>query len=705
MGRQDYKYIETPLIGGINQAAEVADMSECADARNVWAPRGKLEQRPGYLGRCVLPDESLISEVAVAQVDITKEESVGVFTNTNDLSGLSATARWHLIVDAASVANTFQILGCGVSFAATNINANGVSIFVEYWDGEEWTYLDSREVTSYVSRIHLGATAGHCFFPWPRDLTTFDSAVIGGTITSAVAFRFTIVQGPVDAELDGSVLVDTSAQKIVLQYAYSGGRAASGLATAVKFKSSIRYLLNTQISGAVTFNLGQLNGIVSTSEVISGSIGPLLQPPTIAVVPETEEAFVASGGTVTRHLAVPSSNISATVETGDFAVGPNAPYDKNYIAQRSDFPAAKFITYFQNRIWYATDTTVGWGAALPYHKVFPLLSEESFADEDNSYITGLSSLGENLIVFKERSIWMMVFDSLNAFSEAVFRRRKIVSGVGCVAQASIQKINDELVFLSERGLYAFNGQSIRKITLSKGQDRLRDLFANGVIDRTRCTAVDWKKYGCYLLAFSHSALSGSPSAGLEGFDAYAVVDSNDLVLVWDYEHDTFWLWDDMRVQAWIPVTDANGTDHLYFVDPYSRIFELDASNYDHGAAITSYATTQRMGLNSNNTKSLRLVSITANNTAKSLLIECLPDDAVEAANNGTGTLSLTDFNEKEYGAAVYDTDIYTEERRRQNRLGFKLNGQYFQIRLTHSEKNRPWALSSLRVGFEALGIR
>src|SRR6185369_8471681 len=131
MGRQDYKYIETPLIGGINQAAEVADMSECADARNVWAPRGKLEQRPGYLGRCVLPEESLISEVAVAQVDITKEESVGVFTNTNDLSGLSATERWHLIVDAASVANTFQILGCGVSFAATNINANGVSIFVE----------------------------------------------------------------------------------------------------------------------------------------------------------------------------------------------------------------------------------------------------------------------------------------------------------------------------------------------------------------------------------------------------------------------------------------------------------------------------------------------------------------------------------------------------------------------------------------------
>ena len=49
MGRKDYQHVLLKLNKGINQQADLAEPDQCADARNVWAPNGKVERRPGYL--------------------------------------------------------------------------------------------------------------------------------------------------------------------------------------------------------------------------------------------------------------------------------------------------------------------------------------------------------------------------------------------------------------------------------------------------------------------------------------------------------------------------------------------------------------------------------------------------------------------------------------------------------------------------------
>ena len=50
MSRDHLRRIVATCRKGINQNPEEAGIHEAADALNVWAPDGRIEQRPGYTG-------------------------------------------------------------------------------------------------------------------------------------------------------------------------------------------------------------------------------------------------------------------------------------------------------------------------------------------------------------------------------------------------------------------------------------------------------------------------------------------------------------------------------------------------------------------------------------------------------------------------------------------------------------------------------
>lgn len=719
MGRKDYQYSLTRLTAGINQAAEVATMEECADSRNMWAPRGKLEQRPGYRGMYVasvgvttagqLGDDSTFTTAII-------ESPIGTFTNIVTvpvvLNSLSVSNRWYLMfTDSTLTISLGQAVGLLVGMDFTN--SNNVRALLEYYNGTNWVPLNVSERTvvldagavidtdSGIVVPHLNTLSDTWLvFVWPNDAA---NVTVNGVTNKALRFTMEALNGT--TALDASVSINSFARaeaissSIQVLFAAQFTRAKRYLALVVIDATAGALYFPTQKAGTPKFyNMGEIAGAVTPTEVYFTD--PPVQfyqpdePATLAVVPAADEAFISYNRKVSIHKSVPyatanTTNYIATVETGDFAVGTNAPFNRDFIAQRSEFPAAKYISFFQNRLWYVTDTTVGWSAALPYHKVFPLLSEEPLLEDDNSPITGLSPLGENMIVFKNDSIWQMVFQEVNAFGLSVYKPIKRVSGIGCVSNSSIQEINGELIFLSERGLYAFDGVRARKITLAKGQDRLRDFFnALAPSRRKFAVSVDWKPFGCYLLAVSVDSS-----------------DENNVVLVWDYEHDSFWLWDNMPVKLWLADEGSEDEFTLYFMDKFGRIFELNNGETDHGTIITSYATTQRMGMDELRAKHLRVVEVTGSNTMQDVDISILPNDVATAPTRASATLDMMDIYEKEYGTAVYDTDNYTEDRRTQKRLMFFQTGDHFQVKLSHSVKGVPFALSQLRVGFELLGAR
>jgi len=73
--------------------------------------------------------------------------------------------------------------------------------------------------------------------------------------------------------------------------------------------------------------------------------------------------------------------------------------------------------------------------------------------QDGSAITGLSSISNYAVIFKERSIHLA---SVGGQYDA--NTRRVVDGVGCVNHATIQNVGDSLIYLGENGVYHFNGQ-------------------------------------------------------------------------------------------------------------------------------------------------------------------------------------------------------------------------------------------------------
>ena len=75
--------------------------------------------------------------------------------------------------------------------------------------------------------------------------------------------------------------------------------------------------------------------------------------------------------------------------------------------------------------------------------------------DDGDQITGLSSIGQVLLVFKKLSVWALYGNSPGNFTV-----RKISTAVGCISGRSIQKAESFAIFLGRDGgqHFDFHGQ-------------------------------------------------------------------------------------------------------------------------------------------------------------------------------------------------------------------------------------------------------
>ncbi|RLA76194.1 MAG: hypothetical protein DRG33_08115 [Deltaproteobacteria bacterium] len=73
--------------------------------------------------------------------------------------------------------------------------------------------------------------------------------------------------------------------------------------------------------------------------------------------------------------------------------------------------------------------------------------------DDGDEIRGIEVLGDLLVVFKTRKIYVVSY----AGGELVFEAKLVLDGRGCVSGASITSIYNDLIFLAEDGIYSFDG--------------------------------------------------------------------------------------------------------------------------------------------------------------------------------------------------------------------------------------------------------
>lgn len=282
----------------------------------------------------------------------------------------------------------------------------------------------------------------------------------------------------------------------------------------------------------------------------------------------------------------------------------------------------------------------------------------------------LQALGDRLVIFKERSIYNLFF---TGDADIPFTVQESDSNVGCVAQFSVQEIENGLIFLSHDGFYYYDSNNSYKISLQIQTTLLaynltRFNQARSMVQKNK------NRYFCSL-----------PSSGQT---------NNDTVVVWDWQLNAFSLYAGMAVNSMSTVYVSAIDERIYFGDYSGFVYRMDTGSDDYPlnvqTAITSYYYTNWKNFDDLvDQKGIpNIVIYYQSNNATMTLVYSYD---FESADTYTQTFS-TATSTSVYGSAVYGTGTYagiggSQQRRdldgrgRVIRLGFKNSNmtETFQI--------------------------
>lgn len=746
MGSNDYKYFsQTAFNGGIETRQENIKANQLLDARNYWQPLGPTEQRPGSRGSIYTLWQGAIGATSAVTPVIWTNTATGVNTTLTPFPIVLTPINYGDVI-TFRIPSIASVNPCvALAFAVTGLNAVAKTRLVfEVWTSSGWEGIQydslsgiypssaapspfsvaqwgvnaafpANFASTTLTFTGLGSFTGFFIRAWVRSATDLTGVPFtAATTISVVAPVF--ISNKLTNQLNSNSAV-YSAGAYLLKYA-SGNRVVTigqlPQTTGGLFSNLPAIQLNVQNSLALTSG-------ISTGLKYSPDYGRVRCPPTVAVIPEFNTAFIAFANTVfevpyagpytqTDTYVTPSAGTAtgplvAQVNSDPLVVGPISisnpfvPYSVDITPQLTSFPAANLIVYFKDQLWAAgilgDPTTIRWsgGAADNGYNVWPEQNQVPLSTaRDNSEITAISPLGDNLVVFKKNSIWQMVDNGISDTGPQLplYEPKLVVAGVGCVAQASVQAVMGGLIFLGEDGFYFYDGTpNIKRISdpVMQYLEKLnpaRMPFAVSTL---------WRTKQVYICATSSETES----------------QQNDMIFVYDFNDNAWWIWDGYDVQCWYQQDGVGLQEELYSLDSFRRAFQFDSWNQtDNGAYIDSWALTGRMGFADAVTKTSRELRVRgiANNPVVSF--EVIGDDIEVTVPNVNAPLKDVIFmpraNEAQYDsipAPLYGVANYVPSRRRERKEpGRRVSASWFQIKIYKMLK-----LLGLDIGYEQEGRR
>jgi len=119
-------------------------------------------------------------------------------------------------------------------------------------------------------------------------------------------------------------------------------------------------------------------------------------------------------------------------------------------------PNGKFSAWWDDRLW-VTGENVVYYSEIDYPEEFDLLNRKVIVRTGDQLdeITGMKEYGDNLYVFKRNSIYIIQKKAGGGYG-----RYKIMDGIGCMAGWSIVKVNNVIMWLSDKGVELYNGTDL-----------------------------------------------------------------------------------------------------------------------------------------------------------------------------------------------------------------------------------------------------
>lgn len=170
--------------------------------------------------------------------------------------------------------------------------------------------------------------------------------------------------------------------------------------------------------------------------------------------------------------------VKYTIATATGAALGGTPPNGRYVTTVKDFVAIAGVDSANSTVyWSAINNAEGWtvGTAQSDFQILP----------DGGKITGISG-GEYLLVFQREQIWRGQYVG----PPLIYQFDKVSEGVGCLAAGSIARVGRMVLFLSQRGFYAWSDGELKAIGANKVDQTFFTTYSRADIESNITVAVD-----------------------------------------------------------------------------------------------------------------------------------------------------------------------------------------------------------------------
>lgn len=353
-----------------------------------------------------------------------------------------------------------------------------------------------------------------------------------------------------------------------------------------------------------------------------------------------------------------------------------AYFDGSAVTRPGTMPKAKFSVYYQNKhiaagvdgqpsrlfisnLTNAADFTVTTGGTqpqpdstndsengnpnVPGATVFagtPALTEANVLDirkNDGDKITALGVFQDVLIVFKERSIFQVTFDSSGNPTVT-----PVTYATGCVSHKSVVNIENDISFMSREGHRVLGNEpqfftairtQVLSIRIQPSMDAINKQYYS------RCNGVYFDNK--YILAYPVGSSTISKT------------------MTYDRRFQAYSLWTNFNAQAMVRYIDSSNNEDLYFLDDGgTQVYKRVAGTYnDNGAAIEAYIVSKAQDLgNPDITKFWVDLRLIFRRLSGQITFTVYQDDGVTVGTAVIGTISSRGMGLNMLGTVVLGLD-------------------------------------------------
>lgn len=349
------------------------------------------------------------------------------------------------------------------------------------------------------------------------------------------------------------------------------------------------------------------------------------------------------GSAVTRPGTMPKAKFSVYYQNKHIAAGVDGQPSRLFISNltnAADFTVTTGGTQPQPD---STNDTENGNPNVPGATVFagtPALTEANVLDirkNDGDKITALGVFQDVLIVFKERSIFQVTFDSSGNPTVT-----PVTYATGCVSHKSVVNIENDISFMSREGHRVLGNEpqfftairtQVLSIRIQPSMDAINKQYYS------RCNGVYFDNK--YILAYPVGSSTISKT------------------MTYDRRFQAYSLWTNFNAQAMVRYIDSSNNEDLYFLDDGgTQVYKRVTGIYnDNGAAIEAYIVSKAQDLgNPDITKFWVDLRLIFRRLSGQITFTVYQDDGVTVGTATIGTISSRGMGMNMLGTVILGLD-------------------------------------------------